>query len=98
MGPRLLRRRRDGLLEIRRARARDLVSGTDAIVLSCLLAGWLLFVVLLVMTLVFDPPFLALAVWVIASLAIEQHRKRRPARLAPRLALVHAAPPPDPAA
>jgi hypothetical protein len=90
---RLIRRRRDGLVEIRRARARDLVVANDAIVLAALLAGFFFFAVLLVMTLVFDPPFLAVGGWVVLALAVEQ-RARRPSRLAP----VPPSPPPRSAA
>jgi type IV secretory pathway TrbD component len=101
MGPRLIRRRRDGLLEIRRTRARDLVLTSDTVVLSCLLAGWFLFAVLLVITLVWDPPLLGLAAWLIAYFAVEQW-KRRPARSRPRrrprLSLVSSSRPPDSAA
>ncbi len=93
MGPRLIHRRRDGLLEIRPTRARDLVLTSDTAVLFCMLAGWCLFAVLLVITLLFDPPFLALAAWLVLSLAVE-HRRRR----VPRLAAVRAGPPPSPAA
>jgi type IV secretory pathway TrbD component len=98
MGPRLVRRRRDGLFEIRRTRARDLVLTTDTAVLSCMLAGWFLFAVLLVMTLLWDPPFLGLAAWLIASIAVERWKRLHPPRRGPRLALVPAAPPPDSAA
>ena len=101
MGPRLIRRRRDGLLEIRRTRARDLVLTSDTIVLSCLLVGWFLFAVLLVITLLWDPPFLGHAAWLIAYFAVEQWKRRHPRReprRRPRLTLVTPAPPPDSAA
>ncbi len=89
MGPRLIRRRRDGLVEIRRARARDLVLHSDAAVLLALLAAWLLLAVVLVMALVFDPPFLALAAWLVVALAVDQRQSRHP-----KLAIVHVTPPP----
>jgi hypothetical protein len=102
MGPRLIRRRRDGLLEIRRTRARDLVLTSDTAVLSCLLAGWFLFTALLVITLVWDPPLLGLAAWLIAYFAVEQWKRQRPERRRrrprPPLALVSPPQPPDSAA
>lgn len=81
MAPRLIRRRRDGLVEIRRARARDLVVVSDAMVLLGMLAGWLLFTVTLVMSLVFDPPLLLVALWFIVALFVE-HRAEATPRLA----------------
>ncbi len=67
-------------MEIRRARARDLVLTSDAMVLLGMLGGWLLFMVTLVMSLVFDPPLLLVAVWFIIALFVEQ-RRAPPARL-----------------
>jgi hypothetical protein len=93
MAPRLIRRRSDGLVEIRRARARDLVLTSDAVVLLGMLAGWLLFTVTLVLSLVFDPPFLLLAGWFILALFVEQRRAPEP-----RLATARGAPPIGPAA
>lgn len=93
MAPRLIRRRRDGLVEIRRARARDLMLNSDAVVLLAMLAGWLCFTVTLVMSLVFDPAFLLLAGWVVLALFVEQ-RHAAP----PRLAAAHASRPTGPAA
>jgi len=81
MAPRLIRRRRDGLVEIRRARARDLVLTSDAMVLLGMLAGWVLFTVTLVMSLVFDPPLLLVALWFIVALFVE-HRRAETPRLA----------------
>lgn len=82
MGPRLIRRRRDGLVEIRRARARDVVLSSDTAVLFAMLAGWLVFVGVLVFALVFDPPFLALASGGLLFFLLEQ-RHNRPASLVP---------------
>lgn len=93
MAPRLIRRRHDGLVEIRQARARDLVPTSDAMVLLGMLAGWLLFTVVLVMSLVFDPPLLFVAGWFILALFVEHRRSG-----APRLAAVHASRPIGPAA
>jgi hypothetical protein len=103
MGPRRIRRRRDGLVEIRRARARDLVLTSDTAVLCYLLVGFFLFSVILVMTLLFDPPALLVAAWCILYFAVEQRRGSgrtgRTRRRAPRLTVVPAAPsPPDSAA
>ncbi len=93
MAPRLVRRRRDGLVEIRRARARDLVVTSDAMVLLGMLAGWLLFMVVLVMSLVFDPPLLLVAAWFILAAFVEQRRAA-----SPRLATARISPPIGPAA
>lgn len=93
MAPRLVRRRRDGLVEIRRARARDLVVTSDAMVLLGMLAGWLLFTVTLVMSLVFQPPLLLVAAWFILALFVEHRRGETP-----HLATAHASPPVGPAA
>ena len=93
MGPRLIRRRRDGLMEIRRLRARDIVITSDAAVLLGLLAGWFFLTVFLFMALVFDPPFLAVGAWLILALAVEHRRARTP-----RLVAVAATPPPGSAA
>jgi hypothetical protein len=93
MAPRLIRRRSDGLVEIRKARARDLVLTSDAWVLLGMLAGWLLFTVTLVLSLVFDPPLLLVAVWLIVALFVEQ--RRQPGA---HLAAAHATPPIGPAA
>jgi hypothetical protein len=93
MGPRLIRRRRDGLVEIRRLRARDVVLTADAAVLLGLLAGWFLLTVVLVIALVFDPPFLAVAAWFVLAAAVEHRRARTP-----RLVAVAATPPPGSAA
>lgn len=82
MAPRLIRRRRrDGLVEIRRVRARDLVLSSDSMVLLGMLAGWLLFTVALVLSLVFDPPLLGVAVWAVVAAAVD-HRHRSQASLA----------------
>jgi hypothetical protein len=81
MTPRLVHRRRDGLVEIRRARARDLVLTSDAAMLLALLAGWFLLVAILVMSLLFDPPFLAFPAWLVLVFAVEQRRARRPRRV-----------------
>jgi hypothetical protein len=89
MIPRLVRRRSDGLVEIRPVRARDVVPASDAAVLLALLAGWLLLAAILVMSLVFDPPFLGLAAWFVLFAAVEQRRARHP-----RLVQAHATPPP----
>lgn len=93
MAPRLIRRRRDGLVEIRRARARDLVLSSDSMVLLGMLAGWLLFTVALVLSLVFDPPLLGVAVWAVLAVAVD-HRPRAQ----PTLATAHVSPPIGPAA
>lgn len=93
MAPRLIRRRRDGLVEIRSARARDLVLTSDAMVLLGMLAGWVLFTVTLVLSLVFDPPLLLVAGWFILALFVEQ--RRAPAG---RLVAARATPPIGPAA
>jgi hypothetical protein len=90
MAPRLIRRRRDGLVEIRRARARDLVSTSDTVVLLALLAGFLFFALVLVISLVFDPPFLAIAAWLVLVFAVDARRPR------PALRLVEARVPPPP--
>ncbi len=87
------RRRRDGLVEIRRARARDVVLTFDSFVLLALLAGWFFFSVLLVMTLIFAPAFLGLAAWGVLLLVVDQKRTR-PAHLVPAAA----EPPPGSAA
>ena len=83
----------DGLVEIRRARARDLVLTSDAVVLLGMLAGWVTFTVALVMSLVFDPPLLLVGGWFILALFVEQRRAA-----APRLAAAHISPPVGPAA
>jgi hypothetical protein len=93
MTPRLIRRRRDGLVEIRRVRARDVVLSSDAAVLLGLLAGFFFLTVVLVLALVFDPPFLAVGAWVVVFAAVERRRAR-----SPRLVPVRTAPPPGPAA
>lgn len=93
MAPRLIRRRRDGLVEIRRARARDVVLSSDSMVLLGMLGGWLLFAVALVMSLVFDPPLLGVAAWAILAAAVD-HRPRAE----PRLATAPTSPPLGPAA
>lgn len=93
MAPRVIRRRRDGLVEIRRARARDLVVASDAAVLLGMLAGWVLFTVTLVMSLVFDPPLLLVGGWVILAFFVEHRRTATP-----RLAPVRVPPPIGPAA
>jgi hypothetical protein len=93
MAPRVIRRRRDGLVEIRRARARDLVLTSDAMVLLAMLAGWLLFAMTLVLSLVFDPPLLLLAGWCILAVFVDQRRSA-----APRLVAARVPPPIGPAA
>lgn len=93
MAPRIIRRRRDGLMEIRRARARDLVLTSDAVVLLGMLAGWVMFTVALVMSLVFDPPFLLIGGWFILALFVEHRRAG-----SPRLATARISPPVGPAA
>jgi hypothetical protein len=93
MAPRLIRRRRDGLVEIRRFRARDILLSRDAAVLLGLLAGWFFLTVVLVLALVFDPPFLAVAAWLVLAAAVEHRRAR-----SPRLVAVPASRPPGPAA
>jgi hypothetical protein len=93
MAPRLIHRRRDGLVEIRRFRARDVVLSSDAAVLLGLLAAFFFLVVVLVLALVFDPPFLAVAGWLVLAAAVEHRRAR-----APRLAAVRATRPPGSAA
>lgn len=60
MASRIVRRRPDGLVEIRRRRARDIVVTPDAAVLLALMGGWLLFVAVLVVTLVISPILLAM--------------------------------------
>jgi hypothetical protein len=93
MAPRLIRRRRDGLVEIRRARARDLVLTSDAFILLAMLAGFLFFTITLVMSLVFDPPFLLLAGWLVLAVFVEQrHTATR------HLAEARVSPPVGPAA
>lgn len=82
MAPRLIRRRRDGLVEIRRARARDLMLTSDAVLLLGMLGGWLLFTLTLVMALVFNPPLLLVAGWAILAAFVERRRAAHP-RLAP---------------
>lgn len=82
MAPRLIRRRSDGLVEIRRARARDLLSTSDTIVLLALLAGWFFLTLLLVIALVFEPPILAIAAWLVLMLFVEARRSRPALRLA----------------
>ena len=78
MVPSLIRRRRDGLVEIRRARARDVVLSSDAGVLLALFAGFLCLTLFLVMSLVFDPPFLAVLAWLIVALAVDRRQARAP--------------------
>ncbi len=94
MASRLIRRRSDGLVEIRRARARDLVSTSDTLILLCLLAGFVLLTLVLVMSLVFDPAFLAIAGWLVLILFVDA----RSARPALRLQEAHVPPPPGSAA
>ncbi len=89
----LVRRRHDGLVEIRRARWRDLVLTSDAAVLLGMLAGWLLFVATLVMALVFAP--LAIGV---AALLVLLFVADGGARSAPRLVEAPVPPPPRGAA
>lgn len=60
MVSRIVRRRPDGLVEIRRRRARDVVATPDAAVLLALMIGWVLFAVTLVVTLVTSPILLAM--------------------------------------
>jgi hypothetical protein len=60
MASRIVRRRPDGLVEIRRRRARDVVATPDAAVLLALMGGWLIFSVALVVTLVTSPILLAM--------------------------------------
>jgi hypothetical protein len=62
-------------------------------VLLFLLGGWALFTVTLVMSLVFDPAFLAIAVWAVFAVAVDQRRAA-----APRLAAARSSPPIGPAA
>lgn len=57
---RVARRRPDGLMEIRRRRARDVVATADAAVLLALMAGWLAFSALLIVTLITSPILLAM--------------------------------------
>ena len=93
MRPRIIRRhRRDGLVEIRRARARDLVLTSDAFVLLGMLGGFFFFAVLLVMVLLLDPPFLALALWGVLAAAVEQ----RSAGHQPRISEASMTPTPPP--
>jgi hypothetical protein len=66
---------------------------SDAMVLLGMLAGWVLFTVTLVMSLVFDPPLLFVALWFIVAMFVEQRRAE-----APRLAAAHLSPPIGPAA
>lgn len=80
-------------MEIRQARARDLMPASDTVVLLGMLAGWLLFTVTLVMSLVFDPPLLLVGGWFILALFVEHRRA-----VAPRLAPVRMPPPLGPAA
>lgn len=65
----------------------------DAVVLLGMLAGWLLFTVTLVLSLVFNPPLLLVAAWVIFATFVDQRRAA-----APRLVAVRASPPIGPAA
>ena len=88
------RRRRDGLVEIRRARARDVVLTSDAFVLLGMLGGFFFFAVALVIVLVFDPPFLAVALWGVLAAAVEH----RTAARQPRIVEAHLTPPPGSAA
>ncbi len=66
---------------------------SDSMVLLGMLAGWLLFTVALVMSLVFDPPLLLVGVWFIVYLFVEHRRTT-----APRLAAAHISRPIGPAA
>jgi hypothetical protein len=95
MTPRIIRRRRrDGLVEIRRVRARDVVLTSDAFVLLGMLGGFFFFAALLVIVLVFDPPFLAIALWGVVAAAVEHRASQRE----PRIAEAHLTPPPGSAA
>jgi len=60
MVSRIVRRRPDGLVEIRRRRARDVVATPDAVVLLALMGAFLLFCAALVVTLVTSPILLAM--------------------------------------
>ena len=95
MRPRIIRRRRrDGLVEIRRARARDVVVTSDAFVLLGMLGGFFFFAVLLFVVLVFDPPVLAVALWAIVAAAVEHRTSTRDTRVLE----AHASPQPPPSA
>jgi hypothetical protein len=80
MLPLLVRRRPDGLMQIRRLRAADVVLSSDTATILALFAGFVLFAFLLFLTLVFDPPFLGVGAWAILLAAVES-RRARPLRL-----------------
>ena len=94
MRPRIIRRRRDGLVEIRRARARDIVLTSDAFVLLGMLGAFFCFAVILVAVLLFDPPVLAVALWAVLAAAVEHRATSRGARTVE----AQASPPPGSAA
>lgn len=64
-------------MEIRRARALDVVLTSDAFVLLGMLGGFCCFAALLVIALVFDPPVLAVAVWAVVAAAVEHRTAER---------------------
>ena len=74
-------------------RARDIVLSSDAAVLLGMLAGWFILAVLLVIVLLFDPPFLAVPGWLVLALAVENRAAR-----APRAVEARVSPPIGPAA
>jgi hypothetical protein len=65
-------------MQIRRVRAADLVLSSDTATVLALFAGFVLFAVLLTLTLVFDPPFLGVGAWAILLAAVESRRSRPP--------------------
>jgi len=67
MLPLLVRRRPDGLMQIRRLRAADVVLSSDTATILALFAGFVFFAILLFLTLVFDPPFLGVGAWAIRA-------------------------------
>lgn len=77
MVTRKLVRRQDGLIEIRRRRAIDLVATPDSVVLLALLGAWALFTSGLVVSLVVAPVVLAMSA-VFVALGIWGGRLARP--------------------
>ena len=99
MAPLLVRRRPDGVTQIRRLRASDVVLTADTKTLFMLFGGFVTFTVLLFMTLVFDPPLLAVGLWAIVAVAVDMGRFRSGSRRAPRppvLRVVSGSTPPPP--
>ena len=67
----LVLRRPDGLVEIRRTPASDALPASDAAVRLALFDGFATFAFLLVLALVFRPPFLALGAWALVATGVE---------------------------